>query len=89
MKNVLQENQLIGAVVIELSYLSLLHITLLSSFPFPGVLNLLIVSLKTCREYKILNVLDFTSKRKRMSVIVQDEDGQIFVYAKGADRSDS
>ncbi|KAK4791374.1 hypothetical protein SAY86_031787 [Trapa natans] len=37
------------------------------------------------REYKILNLLDFTSKRKRMSVIVRDEDGQVFLLCKGAD----
>ncbi|KAF8096620.1 hypothetical protein N665_0305s0042 [Sinapis alba] len=37
------------------------------------------------REYKVLNVLDFTSKRKRMSVIVRDEKGQIFLLCKGAD----
>ncbi|XP_052183289.1 probable phospholipid-transporting ATPase 4 isoform X2 [Diospyros lotus] len=37
------------------------------------------------REYKILNLLDFTSKRKRMSVIVRDGDGQIFLLCKGAD----
>ncbi|KAF3584523.1 hypothetical protein F2Q69_00031704 [Brassica cretica] len=37
------------------------------------------------REYKVLNVLDFTSKRKRMSVIVRDEEGQIFLLCKGAD----
>ncbi|KAI8541148.1 hypothetical protein RHMOL_Rhmol08G0039400 [Rhododendron molle] len=37
------------------------------------------------RGYKILNVLDFTSKRKRMSVIVQDKDGQLFLFCKGAD----
>ncbi|XP_030490664.2 probable phospholipid-transporting ATPase 4 isoform X1 [Cannabis sativa] len=37
------------------------------------------------REYKILSMLDFTSKRKRMSVIVRDEDGQIFLLCKGAD----
>ncbi|XP_041994278.1 probable phospholipid-transporting ATPase 7 isoform X2 [Salvia splendens] len=37
------------------------------------------------REYKVLNLLDFTSKRKRMSVIIRDEDGQIFVFCKGAD----
>ncbi|CAN1837058.1 Probable phospholipid-transporting ATPase 4 [Linum perenne] len=37
------------------------------------------------REYKILNLLEFTSKRKRMTVIVQDEDGQILVLSKGAD----
>ncbi|CAI9280976.1 unnamed protein product [Lactuca saligna] len=37
------------------------------------------------REYKLLNLLDFTSKRKRMSVIIQDETGQIFLLCKGAD----
>ncbi|KAJ0746731.1 putative P-type phospholipid transporter [Helianthus annuus] len=37
------------------------------------------------REFKLLNILDFTSKRKRMSVIVQDETGQILLLCKGAD----
>ncbi|XP_058179780.1 probable phospholipid-transporting ATPase 4 isoform X2 [Rhododendron vialii] len=37
------------------------------------------------RGYKILNLLDFTSKRKRMSVIIQDKDGQLFLFCKGAD----
>ncbi|CAI9114362.1 OLC1v1015070C1 [Oldenlandia corymbosa var. corymbosa] len=37
------------------------------------------------REYKVLNMLDFTSKRKRMSVILRDENGQIFLFCKGAD----
>ncbi|KAL8170451.1 hypothetical protein V2J09_022255 [Rumex salicifolius] len=37
------------------------------------------------REYRILNLLEFTSKRKRMSVIVRDEEGQIFLFCKGAD----
>ncbi|KAL8122873.1 putative phospholipid-transporting ATPase 4 [Apium graveolens] len=37
------------------------------------------------REFKLLNLLDFTSKRKRMSVIVRDEDGQILLLCKGAD----
>ncbi|KAL8217348.1 hypothetical protein R6Q57_020721 [Mikania cordata] len=37
------------------------------------------------REFKLLNILDFTSKRKRMSVIVQDESGQILLLCKGAD----
>ncbi|KAL0699617.1 hypothetical protein Bca4012_055739 [Brassica carinata] len=37
------------------------------------------------REYKILNLLDFTSKRKRMSVVVRDEEGQILLLCKGAD----
>ncbi|KAJ7542694.1 hypothetical protein O6H91_09G007000 [Diphasiastrum complanatum] len=37
------------------------------------------------REYKILNLLEFNSTRKRMSVVVQDESGQIFLFCKGAD----
>ncbi|KAH7661072.1 P-type ATPase subfamily IV protein [Dioscorea alata] len=37
------------------------------------------------RQYKLLNLLEFNSSRKRMSVIVSDEDGQIFLLCKGAD----
>lgn len=37
------------------------------------------------REFKILNLLEFSSKRKRMSVVVRDESGQIFLLCKGAD----
>ncbi|OVA12384.1 Cation-transporting P-type ATPase [Macleaya cordata] len=37
------------------------------------------------RKYKLLNLLEFSSSRKRMSVIVSDEDGQIFLLCKGAD----
>ncbi|KAK7411392.1 hypothetical protein VNO78_02825 [Psophocarpus tetragonolobus] len=37
------------------------------------------------RTYKLLNVLEFNSSRKRMSVIVKDEEGKIFLFCKGAD----
>ncbi|WOK96998.1 putative phospholipid-transporting ATPase 7 isoform X2 [Canna indica] len=37
------------------------------------------------REFKILNLLEFNSKRKRMSVVVRDESGQIILLCKGAD----
>ncbi|XP_077216942.1 putative phospholipid-transporting ATPase 4 isoform X2 [Tasmannia lanceolata] len=37
------------------------------------------------REFKVLNLLEFSSKRKRMSVIVRDEGGQILLLCKGAD----
>ncbi|KAI5069580.1 hypothetical protein GOP47_0015881 [Adiantum capillus-veneris] len=37
------------------------------------------------REYKVLNLLEFNSTRKRMSVVVRDEDGQIYLFCKGAD----
>ena len=36
-------------------------------------------------EYQILNVIEFTSTRKRMSVIVRCPDGTIKLYVKGAD----
>ncbi|CAN0876633.1 Putative phospholipid-transporting ATPase 9 [Linum grandiflorum] len=40
---------------------------------------------KVEREYTLLNVLEFNSTRKRMSVIVRDEDGKLMLLCKGAD----
>ncbi|KAL1216326.1 putative phospholipid-transporting ATPase 11 [Cardamine amara subsp. amara] len=37
------------------------------------------------RVYRLLNVLEFNSARKRMSVIVRDEDGKLLLLSKGAD----
>ncbi|KAJ6853826.1 putative phospholipid-transporting ATPase 4 [Iris pallida] len=37
------------------------------------------------REFKVLNLLEFSSKRKRMSVVVRDESGQLLLLSKGAD----
>lgn len=37
------------------------------------------------KQFQILNVIEFTSKRKRMSVIVQDPKGVIKIFCKGAD----
>lgn len=36
-------------------------------------------------EYKLLNILEFNSTRKRMSVIVEDADEKIILLTKGAD----
>jgi len=36
-------------------------------------------------DYQILAVLEFTSSRKRMSVITRTKEGKIFIYIKGAD----
>ncbi|TID29794.1 hypothetical protein CANINC_001609 [Pichia inconspicua] len=36
-------------------------------------------------EYEILDIVDFTSARKRMSVIVKFPDGKIYLFCKGAD----
>ncbi|XP_058193766.1 putative phospholipid-transporting ATPase 9 [Rhododendron vialii] len=40
---------------------------------------------KVERVYKLLNVLEFNSSRKRMSVIVRDEEGKLVLFCKGAD----
>ncbi|XP_022668387.1 probable phospholipid-transporting ATPase IA isoform X3 [Varroa destructor] len=37
------------------------------------------------RIYQILNVIDFTSARKRMSIVVRAPDGRILIMCKGAD----
>lgn len=37
------------------------------------------------RVFTVLNVLEFTSERKRMSVVVKADDGKIFLFCKGAD----
>ncbi|XP_069677694.1 probable phospholipid-transporting ATPase IA isoform X3 [Periplaneta americana] len=42
-------------------------------------------ALGTRERYEILSVLEFTSARKRMSVIVRNPAGQIKLYCKGAD----
>lgn len=42
-------------------------------------------ALGTTQTYEILNVLEFTSARKRMSVIVRDPAGKIKLMCKGAD----
>lgn len=36
-------------------------------------------------RYQILNVIEFTSARKRMSVIIKDSQGKIKLFCKGAD----
>ena len=44
--------------------------------------------LKICnkeKQYQILNILGFTSERKRMSIILKDRDNMITMYTQGAD----
>jgi magnesium-transporting ATPase (P-type) len=36
-------------------------------------------------NYKLLHTLEFSSERKRMSVIVEDPDGNLLLLCKGAD----
>ncbi|GFH12108.1 phospholipid-transporting ATPase [Haematococcus lacustris] len=36
-------------------------------------------------QYEVLNILEFNSTRKRMSVIVQSDEGKLILFCKGAD----
>ncbi len=47
--------------------------------------NMIIEINGTEKKYKLLNVIEFTSTRKRMTVIVQTEENKILVLCKGAD----
>lgn len=39
-------------------------------------------------QYEILDILEFTSDRKRMSVVISDsQSGKIFLLSKGADEA--
>ncbi|KAM9325142.1 phospholipid-transporting ATPase IC-like [Gastrophryne carolinensis] len=39
----------------------------------------------TVRTYSILALMDFTSDRKRMSILVRSDEGKVKLYSKGAD----
>lgn len=41
------------------------------------------------RVYQLLHVLEFSSSRKRMSVIMRNEENQLLLLCKGADRFQS
>ncbi|XP_066576699.1 probable phospholipid-transporting ATPase IA isoform X3 [Amia ocellicauda] len=47
--------------------------------------SVIIEALGQEEKYELLNVLEFTSNRKRMSVIVRTPSGRIRLYCKGAD----
>ncbi|KAL4002263.1 Phospholipid-transporting ATPase tat-1 [Acanthocheilonema viteae] len=47
--------------------------------------SILVSELGEIKSYNVLNVLEFTSDRKRMGVIVQCPDGILKLYVKGAD----
>ncbi|RVX14225.1 putative phospholipid-transporting ATPase 9 [Vitis vinifera] len=40
---------------------------------------------KVARTYKLMNIIEFSSARKRMSVIVRNEEGRLLLLSKGAD----
>ncbi|XP_024030758.1 phospholipid-transporting ATPase 10 [Morus notabilis] len=44
-----------------------------------------VTNMKVERVYKLLNILEFSSSRKRMSVIVRNGEGKLLLISKGAD----
>ena len=68
------------------------HVSLLEAFVYPQAdgktrkpKSVFIDVLGHDEEYEILNVCEFNSTRKRMSVIVRGPDKRIKLYTKGAD----
>lgn len=49
------------------------------------IINLGIGDSKVSQAYEVLQVLEFSSDRKRMSIIIRDAQGKIILYTKGAD----
>ncbi|XP_008305292.1 phospholipid-transporting ATPase IC [Cynoglossus semilaevis] len=47
--------------------------------------SVVISELGVTRQYQLLAVLEFTSKRRRMSVLVREPEGGLKLYCKGAD----
>ncbi|KAM9848920.1 phospholipid-transporting ATPase IC [Aulostomus maculatus] len=47
--------------------------------------SITVSELGVTREYQLLALLDFTSKRRRMSVLVREPEGGLKLYCKGAD----
>ncbi|CAL8349182.1 unnamed protein product [Gadus morhua 'NCC'] len=47
--------------------------------------NLTLLELGVTREYQLLATLEFTSQRRRMSILVRDPEGGLKLYCKGAD----
>lgn len=54
-------------------------------FESRGPHDVTISALGNTERYEVLNVLDFNSDRKRMSVVLRTEAGRILLFCKGAD----
>lgn len=68
--------------------LALINFAKMAGFTFEGTdeNNILRISNNgNILQYQVLHTLEFNSARKRMSVIVKDNNNQIILYTKGAD----
>ena len=70
--------------------LALVNFARFCGYEFQGIdennfMNVKVQNEKEYQKYKFLYSLDFTSTRKRHSVLIENEKGQIILYCKGAD----
>lgn len=68
--------------------LALINFAKLAGYEFCGIddFNRMMVKVKgVVQNFELLQVLEFSSSRKRMSVIVKNFNDEIFLYTKGAD----
>lgn len=68
--------------------LALINFAKLSGYEYIGTddNNKIIIKARgETHEYELLHTLEFSSKRKRMSVIVRNKNNEIILYSKGAD----
>jgi len=63
--------------------LSLVNFARFCGFMYKGIINNEIIINKT--KYKFLHFLEFTSARKRSSIILENESNQVVLFCKGAD----
>lgn len=68
--------------------IALVNFARFAGFEYTGVKDSNVLMVKTkdeIEEYTLLNTLEFNSTRKRMSTLVQNQQGEIILYCKGAD----
>jgi len=68
--------------------LALINFAKLAGYEFAGMddFNRMMVKIRgQIENFELLNVLEFSSNRKRMSVIIKNFNGEILLYCKGAD----
>lgn len=80
-----EQGQYIGSSPDELA---MVHFAQCMGFVYEGIDSNMYFTLcihQNRIRYKLLHTLHYTSERKRMSVIIQDKDGNILLLCKGAD----
>ena len=80
---------LLSLFLSSFSVLAILQVFVFSLFCFPSLRASADINTNgAMRQFELLDVLEFTSDRKRMSVVVRDSlNGKIILVSKGADEA--